>query len=115
MKPGPCREKMVGRGANVPYISRVREDRAIYRRRRLGALFVVAALAFALHAGSGAGAGPQTVRYTVAPGETLWEIAEENTLPGEDPRPKLEAIREANDLSGSTIHPGMTLEVPPAL
>jgi LysM repeat protein len=27
----------------------------------------------------------------------------------------VEAIREANDLSGSTIHPGMTLEVPPAI
>jgi hypothetical protein len=33
-----------------------------------------------------------TVRYTVAPGETLWEIAVEHTLPGEDPRPKVEAI-----------------------
>ncbi len=76
---------------------------------------MVAALAFALYAGSGAGAGPQTVRYTVAPGETLWEIAVENSLPGEDPRPKVEAIREANDLSGSKIFPGMTLEVPPAV
>ena len=71
-----------------------------------------AALSFALYAGSsGAGAEAPTVRYTVAPGETLWEIAVEHTLPGEDPRP----IREANDLSGSTIHPGMTLEVPPAV
>ncbi|MDQ4126983.1 MAG: LysM peptidoglycan-binding domain-containing protein [Actinomycetota bacterium] len=93
----------------------MRRDRATYRRRRLGALFVVAALAFALYAGGGAGAESQTLPYTVAPGETLWEIAAENTLPGEDPRAKLEAIREANDLSGSTIHPGMTLEVPPAV
>ncbi len=76
---------------------------------------MVAALAFALYAGSGAEAGSETVRYTVAPGETLWEIAVENTLPGEDPRPKVEAIREANDLSDSTIYPGMTLEVPPAV
>ena len=100
----------------VPYISRVRKDRVKYRHRRLGALFVVAALSFALYAGgSGAGAEAPTIRYTVAPGETLWEIAVEHTLPGEDPRPKVEAIREANDLSGSTIHPGMTLEVPPAI
>ena len=78
---------------------------------------MVAALSFALYAGSG-GAGAEeapTVRYAVAPGETLWEIAVEHTLPGEDPRPKVEAIREANDLSGSTIHPGMTLKVPPAI
>ena len=76
---------------------------------------MVAALAFAFYAGAGAGAQSQTVSYTVAPGESLWEIAAENTLPGEDVRPKVEAIREANDLSGSTIHPGMTLEVPPAV
>jgi LysM repeat protein len=90
-------------------------NRAKYRRRRLGALFVGAALTLALYAGGGAGAESQTLSYTVAPGETLWEIAVENTLPGEDPRPKVEAIREANDLSDSTIYPGMTLEVPPAV
>ena len=89
--------------------------RAKYRRRRLGVLFVAAVLAFALYAGAGAGAEQPTVPYTVAPGETLWDIAVENTLPGEDPRPKVEEIREVNDLPGSTIHPGMTLEVPPAV
>jgi LysM repeat protein len=89
--------------------------RAKYRRRRLGALFVVAVLSFALYAGAGAGAEQATVPHTVAPGETLWEIAVENTLPGQDPRLKVEAIRDANDLSGSTIHPGMTLRVPPAV
>ncbi len=93
----------------------MRSTRAKYRRRRLGALFVVAVLAFALYAGAGAGAEQATVPHTVAPGETLWDIAVENTLPGEDPRSKVEEIREANDLSGSTIHPGMTLEVPPAV
>jgi hypothetical protein len=30
----------------------------------------------------------------------------------EDPRPKVEAIREANDLSGYEIYPGMSLKVP---
>ena len=89
--------------------------RAKYRRRRLGALFVGAVLAFALYAGAGAGAEQATVSHTVAPGETLWEIAVENTLPGQDPRPKVEAIRDVNDLSGSTIRPGMTLRVPPAV
>jgi LysM repeat protein len=96
----------------VPYICPVRRNRAKYRRRRLGALFVGAALAVAVYAGGGAGAEPQPAHYTVAPGDTLWGIALEHTAIWEDPRPKVEAIREANDLSGYEIYPGMSLKVP---
>ena len=96
----------------ISYISPVRRDRSKYRRRRLGALFVAAALAVAVYAGGVAGAESQTVRYTVAPGDTLWGIALEHTAIWEDPRPKVEAIREANDLSGYEIYPGMRLKVP---
>jgi len=109
------REKTVGSEAFVPYISLVKVDRAKYRRRRLGALFVAAALGVALYAGGGAGAESQPVHYTVAPGDTLWGIAIEHTAPWEDPRPKVEAIREANDLSGYDIFPGMSLELPPSV
>ena len=70
------------------------------------------ALGLALYTGVGAEAGPQPVNYTVAPGDTLWEIALEHTAVWEDPRPKVEAIREANDLSGYAIYPGMSLKVP---
>jgi hypothetical protein len=108
-------EKTVGREAFVPYICPVRKDRAIYRRRRLGALFVAAAIAVALYTGGGAGAESQSIHYTVAPGDTLWGIAIEHTAPWEDPRPKVEAIREANDLSGYEILPGMSLELPPSV
>jgi LysM repeat protein len=90
----------------------VRRDRAKYRRRRLGALFVAAALAVAVYAGGLAGAETRLVHYTVAPGDTLWGIAIEHTPVWEDPRPKVEAIREANDLSGYEIYPGMSLRVP---
>jgi LysM repeat protein len=106
------RENSVGNGIFVPYISPVRRNRAKYRRRRLGALFVAAALAVAVYAGGVAGAESQPVHYTVAPGDTLWEIALEHTAVWEDPRPKVEAIREANDLSGYEIYPGMSLKVP---
>ncbi len=105
-------EKTVGKGVVIPYISRVKPDRATYRRRRLGAAFVVAVFALALYTGGGAGAESASVRYTVAPGDTLWGIALEHTAPWEDLRPKVEAIREANDLSGSEIYPGMSLELP---
>ena len=93
----------------------MRANRAKYRRRRLGALFVAGALAVAVYTGSGAGAEPESVQYTVAPGDTLWGIAIECTAPWEDPRPKVEAIREANDLSGYEIYPGMSLELPPSV
>src|SRR5215213_7111544 len=65
-----------------------------------------------VYAGGVAGAEPQPVHYTVAPGDTLWGIAIEHTAVWEDPRPKVEAIREANDLSGYEIYPGMSLKVP---
>ncbi|MDQ3386253.1 MAG: LysM peptidoglycan-binding domain-containing protein [Actinomycetota bacterium] len=91
-----------------------RREAGRYRRRRLGALFVAAIMALAFHAAGGAGADPEPVTYTVAPGDTLWDIAAANTAAWDDPRPKVELIRQANDLSGSTIRPGMQLEVPAA-
>lgn len=90
-------------------------NRAKYRRRRLGALFVAGALAVAAYTAGGVGAAPQPTHYTVAPGDTLWGIAIERTALWEDPRPKVEAIREANDLSGYEIYPGMSLELPPSV
>jgi LysM repeat protein len=78
-------------------------------------VFVAAALTVTLYTGGGAGAESKPVRYIVAPGDTLWGIAIEHTAPWEDPRPKVEAIREANDLSGYEIFPGMSLELPPSV
>jgi nucleoid-associated protein YgaU len=105
-------EKTIGKRRFLPYISDMRSVRKKYRRRRLGALFVVAVGALALHTGGGAGAEPEPVRYTVAPGDTLWDIAVENTAVWEDPRATVETIRQANDLPDSIIRPGMRLEVP---
>ncbi len=98
-----------------PYIRLVGEERAKYRRRRLGALLVAGALAVAAYTGGRVGAEPQPAHYTVSPGDTVWGIAIEHTAPWEDPRPKVEAIREANDLSGYEIYPGMSLELPPSV
>lgn len=74
----------------------------------------MAIVALVLYAGGGAGAESPPVRYTVAPGDTLWEIAMTHYPVQEDPRPRIEAMREANGLSGSRIYPGMRLELPPA-
>jgi hypothetical protein len=108
-------ENTVGKREVLQYISLVRNERAKYRRRRLGALFVAGALGVALYTGGGVGAEPQSASYTVAPGDTLWGIAIEHTAVWEDPRPKVEAIREANHLSGYEIYPGMSLDLPPSV
>lgn len=96
----------------MPYISLVREVRAKYRQRRLGALLVVGMLALALYAGSNAGAEAPPIYHTVASGETLWEITTNYYPPSEDPRPIIEEIRETNSLAGYRIHPGMRLDLP---
>jgi LysM repeat protein len=110
-QPGEGGRKTVGKRSSVQYVSRVRKE-AVYRRRRIGALFVAAVLAFGLYAGSGAGAEAPSVVYTVSSGDTLWSVATDHYSPSEDPRVAVEAILEANDLSGAQIYPGMRLELP---
>jgi len=63
-------------------------------------------------AAAGADAGTEPVTYTVATGDTLWEIATEQYSPAEDPRATIEAIRQENALEGYLIKPGMSLELP---
>jgi nucleoid-associated protein YgaU len=50
-------------------------------------------------------------RYVVKAGDTLWAIAEHQAR-GDDPRPLVDAIAEANDLDAAGIVPGQTLIVP---
>ena len=78
----------------------------------IAATVVAAALAGALHAGSGASAESPPVPHTVVAGETLWSIAAEHYPPSEDLRVAIEEIREANGLEGYRIQPGTRLELP---
>lgn len=49
--------------------------------------------------------------YVVRSGDTLWSIAQ-RMAPGDDPRPLVQRIQEANGVDAGAIAPGYTLVVP---
>lgn len=55
---------------------------------------------------------PDTVAYTVTPGDTLWSIATEISEPGGDVRVLIAEIRHLNNQQDSLIHPGDILMLP---
>lgn len=83
---------------------------------------VLVALAFLVAAALGAGAGlvfpaqepmPEQVQsVTVAPGESLWTIAESVAADGQDVRIVVDQIMELNNLAAATVHAGQDLTVP---
>ena len=79
------------------------------------ALVLMALLAAAMLAGRAA-AGTEEIarpeRYVVAPGDTLWEIAVARMVPGSDPRPIVEEIRDRNGLGSPALRPGQVLVLP---
>ena len=75
-------------------------------------MLVALTMVCALYAAGGADAGTEPVPYTVASGDTLWEIATAKYSPSEDPRATVEAIRRENGLEGYLIQPGMRLQLP---
>ena len=90
------------------------------RRRRLAATLSVALVAGAWAGPLGrivAGTDPAGLAsrssYVVRQGDTLWSIAR-GVAPGEDPRPLVDAIAEANGVDPGAIVPGQTLLVPSA-
>ena len=83
-----------------------------YRRRRLGAVLLVVAISYAVYVGSTASAEPAYSSYTVAPGDTLWSIAKTHYPPSEDPRPRIKAIQDINELDTPEIRSGRSLELP---
>lgn len=53
----------------------------------------------------------ETVTYTVAPGDTVWRIANA-VAEQDDPRDVVQSIMELNELESSTIHVGQQLFLP---
>ncbi len=94
------------------------EQRRIRRTKRcriarlslIGALVMLTAIA-PLAASSNQDNHP-TVRITVYPGDTLWELARAHGPSSEDPRRTVGRIGKINDLTGSLIRPGDVLLIP---
>jgi LysM domain len=76
------------------------------------AITVFAVGAFGLARAGVPSAPTATIGVRVSPCDTLWSIARANPLPGASTAATVEAIAEANGLSGSSITPGMVLRVP---
>lgn len=72
------------------------------------ALSAIVVVVVTLTAGSSASV---MVDVTVAPGDTLWSIAE-RSAPDRDPRDVIEEIRQLNDLQGGMLPIGVVLRVP---
>jgi hypothetical protein len=62
-------------------------------------------------AGTEPGAAATAERITVAPGETLWGIAERE-VPGTDPRDTVAEILELNHLQSAAVEAGSVLLLP---
>lgn len=55
-----------------------------------------------------------TKNVTVSAGESLWSIAEDNPVDGLAVEEAVEVIRDLNDLTNASLHPGMELTIPSA-
>ncbi len=99
---------------------RVRSRRGLMRRRRVRTMRLLALLLVLIGVLVAApkavymmdrSAAVPTIEYTVAPGDTLWDIAARYS--GEDdPRRVVRVIRKANRLQSATIYPGQVLVIP---
>ncbi|MFC7405340.1 LysM peptidoglycan-binding domain-containing protein [Georgenia alba] len=87
-------------------------------RRAVATLALLAAGSVSVAVGSWAALATQpaglgeTATVTVAPGESLWSVAQAEADPGEDVRDVVARIAELNGLSSSGVHAGQQLQVP---
>ena len=98
----------------VREIGRVRLTRRGRALARVLATVLVVALFLLIAPGLARGVGPDRpaprVTYVVQPGDTLWSIAR-RVAPGQDPRPVVDWLIEANDVR-SGLQTGQELSIP---
>jgi LysM domain len=95
-------------------IGRVRLTRRGWALARVLATVLVVAALLLVAPGLARGVGPDRpaprVTYVVQPGDTLWSIAR-RVAPGQDPRPVVDGLIDANDVRGG-LQTGQELSVP---
>jgi hypothetical protein len=95
-------------------IGRVRLTRRGLAVARVLATVLVVAVFLLVAPGLARGVGPDRpaprVTYVVQPGDTLWSIAR-RVAPGQDPRPVVDGLIEANDVRGG-LQAGQELSIP---
>ena len=101
-------------GGTVREIGRVRLTRRGRALVRVLATVLVVAMFLLVAPGLARGVGPDRpaprVTYVVQPGDTLWSIAR-RVAPGQDPRPVVDRLIEANDVRGG-LQTGQELSIP---
>jgi hypothetical protein len=101
-------------GETVREIGRVRLTRRGRALARVLATVLVVAVFLLVAPGLARGDGPDRpaprVTYVVQPGDTLWSIAR-RVAPGQDPRPVVDGLIEANGVRGG-LRTGQELSIP---
>ena len=101
-------------GEAVREIGRVRLTRRGRALARFFATVLVVAVFLLVAPGLARGDGPDRpaprVTYVVQPGDTLWSIAR-RVAPGQDPRPVVDGLIEANDVRDG-LQAGQELSIP---
>jgi len=101
-------------GGTVREIGRMRLTRRGRTLARVLATVLVVAVFLLVAPGLARGDGPDRpaprVTYVVQPGDSLWSIAR-RVAPGQDPRPVVDGLIEANDVRGG-LQTGQELSIP---
>ncbi len=95
----------------APALRLTRRGRLVVALALVALAVLTGMLAGAPAAAGGSGRAAVAERVTVAPGETLWQIAE-RVSPSADPRDTVARIQELNGLDSSTVAAGRALLVP---
>lgn len=87
-------------------------------RRRLAALLTIALIAlvvsgvWAMRSEAASDTGPLELTVVVAPGETVWDIANDYVPEGAHPQAYVADVLRYNDIEPAAVQPGTVLRLP---